>query len=150
MKKKIDIEQLKREKEIFEVPEGYFDSLTSNIQARIKEEAVPEKSRIMVPRLAWVTPIIIVAIATIFWLYPVGKEANANELLAEVPTEELLAYLDNYEISEEEIVTYMGELDLADMQFDEADTDLLDDLNMNELEGIMDDFNLDVEDLENI
>ena len=150
MKNKIDIEHLKKEKEIFEVPDGYFDKLTSNIQARIQEESTPESSTVRIPRLAWVTPVIVVAIAAVFWFYPGSDPASANEMLAEIPTEELLAYLDNYEISEDEIVTYMGELDLADLQFDHEDTDLLNDINMDELEGIMDDFNLDIEDLENI
>lgn len=92
-------------KQIFTVPDGYFEDLPMRIQARIQTH---ERKSSWIPEfnlaLKFALPIVLFGvISVIVWVnLPKTKDALAN--LDTIPTEQLLAYLEADEISTEEII----------------------------------------------
>ncbi|HCW08457.1 MAG TPA: hypothetical protein DGG95_13955 [Cytophagales bacterium] len=109
MKKLDDIER----KNIFEVPENYFDDLALKIQSRT-EVLTPSKGfwqNQFVFRYA--LPAVIIAATLIFIFKQKVSSSNVDELLASVPTEHLIAYLHESDMSEHELLEVI-QLDLND------------------------------------
>lgn len=112
MKKLDDIPK----KNIYEVPDGYFDQLALKIQART-EVITPSRS-VSQWRLAlrYALPAVIVAAALLFIFRPKAME-DTEQLLASIPTEHLVSYLDESDISEQDL--------LEIIKFDDTDADSL-------------------------
>ena len=111
MKKKIDIESLER-KSPYRVPDGYFEGLPLKIQSRTKE---PKKASegILITRMQIVWSMTAaLAIFFIGWLwYP--KSANdptADQLLANIDSEDLIEYLYEEDISTDEILASVDQV----------------------------------------
>ncbi len=145
MGKKFDIESLKKDKEIFEVPEGYFDKLPSRIQARIKEEETTPQV-VWVPRLAWAAPVLVIMLGFLYFYNATTSADSVDELLAQVSTDEMIAYLDLDEISEEELVVYFNDMEnIDDLDFGTGEADLLDELGTDDLDHLIDTYDLNEE-----
>jgi hypothetical protein len=98
MKKLEDIPK----KEIFNVPEGYFDKLPTQIQSRV---AGGEKRQFaFIGSLKYALPIIALLIVGIFWFYPIQPQQDSTAILATVNTEDLVAYLDESDLSTDEVL----------------------------------------------
>jgi hypothetical protein len=81
-------------KNVYKVPEGYFDTLPGVIQSRISNEK-PERSIILTYSLRLALPVLLIGIAVyLFWFNGNKQPANAEEMLASVDTEYLVSYLD--------------------------------------------------------
>ena len=102
-------------KNVFEVPEGYFDRLPGIIQARVAQEkresfwvfSFRYSVKYALPALA------IVIIAFFFWSKPAGQ--STDDLLASVDSASLVAYLEDSDISSDDL------LESIPLQTDEAD-----------------------------
>jgi hypothetical protein len=139
MKKLEDISK----KQVFEVPEGYFEKLTSTIQARVAEK----ESRRAIPFLPEVVryalPALVLVGVGIFWFQNNASQKDAESILASVSTEDLVAYLNDSEISTDELMNaaefdeddlddiesevyklHFEDLDLEDMQLNETDPEI--------------------------
>jgi hypothetical protein len=101
MKKLEDIPK----KEVFKVPDGYFEKLPAIIQSRVTEHRA-EKSWWLTHRfsLRLAMPILIVLAGVIFWLNRAQTELNAENILASVQTEDLIAYLSEADLTTEELI----------------------------------------------
>lgn len=137
MKKKIDIESLER-KSPHQVPDGYFDELPLKIQSRIITEK--ESTRgvyISKMQLVW-SMTAAVAIFFLGWLwYPQSNEQlNAEQLLADINSEDLIEYLYEEDISTDEILATIDQSYLIE--------------EMTDLENDMINEGISEEDLENI
>jgi hypothetical protein len=101
---------------IFEVPDGYFDRLPMKIQARI-ESAKPAQA-VAYWRLALrvAVPALVIVFAAAYFLNPKTK-SDTEEILASITSENLVAYLDESEVTETEI--------LEALALDEIDADSL-------------------------
>lgn len=92
-------------KNIFEVPEGYFDALPMAIQKRIESK---EKKTFSLPSFSFslknAFPLLFVTIATVFIYKSYYNSTSTKNLLEGVNTETLVAYLSESEITEEEII----------------------------------------------
>jgi hypothetical protein len=134
MKKLEDIPK----KNIYEVPDGYFDQLALKIQARIEVSSPSRSVGAWTLALRYALPAVIVAIALVFIFRP-GSMQDPEQLLASIPTEHLVAYLDDSEISEQDL--------LEIIKFDDADADslsmqvqdeyLLDDFEESEYKNVL-------------
>ncbi len=88
-------------KQIFTVPDGYFEDLPMRIQARIQ---TPERKSSWIPEfnlaLKFALPVVLVGVISVLvWVnLPRTEDALAN--LDGVPTEQLQAYLETEEIIE--------------------------------------------------
>jgi hypothetical protein len=109
MKKLEDIPR----KDIFEVPEGYFDKLPGIIQSRLESRNKQSRPvfgfalRLSIPLM------LVMAIAAVVWLNQPDTDANAEKILASVQTEDLIAYLGEGDLSTDELLDYI-ELDAED------------------------------------
>ena len=93
-------------KNIFDVPDGYFDQLPLKIQARIEAESPKSESKPYFRyALQYALPVVMVAVAAIFIFQP--KSHSVEDRLASVSTEQLVAYLDEvhtYALTTEELI----------------------------------------------
>lgn len=134
MKKLDDIPK----KNIFEVPDGYFDQLALKIQA--KTEAISPSKAIPVWSFTWkyALPIVVLVVGGIIVLRPKAVQ-DTEQLLASIPTEHLVTYLHESEIGEAEL--------LEAINFDDKDVDSLnmhvhtqyaiDELDMDEIKSVL-------------
>jgi hypothetical protein len=108
--KKINLEDLRKDKDLFEVPENYFDRLPSKIQDRIQYKIQQEKSQ-----AAWYqvfTTKASVRIATslcaVVFAFFVGTKFYSSPNTVKVSTEMNLS-----EVSEQDIHDYLLQTDIA-------------------------------------
>jgi hypothetical protein len=91
-------------KGIFEVPDGYFDRLPGMIQARVAEKSTQTRPHLRYA-LAYALPVALLLVMAITYLTP-QKNLSAEEMLASVSSEELVAFLENSEVSLDELLDY--------------------------------------------
>ena len=136
MKKLEDIPK----KQIFEVPEGYFEKLPGIIQSRVAKPQ-PEERWWFTYRysLRFALPAVILLAAGIFWFNNSQTDVNAENILASIQTEDLITYLNEGDLTTEELLEHV-ELDAEDVstieesvyEFQFSDSDL--DEIFNEIE----------------
>jgi len=137
MKKLEDIPK----KEIFEVPEGYFENLPGIIQARV---ATQHKARDIRPvfsyALRYALPVVVLFVLGIFWFNRQSQMTSAESILASIQTEDLVAYLNDADVTTEELLED-ATLDVEDAnQIEEAVYGL--ELNEDDFEDILDEIDL--------
>lgn len=110
MKKLEDIPK----KQIFEVPEGYFEKLPNIIQSRVTQQS-EVKSLWSSYRytLRYALPVVVLLVAGIFWFNRSEAPGNAESILASIQTQDLVAYLSESEFTTEELLDDV-ELDTED------------------------------------
>jgi hypothetical protein len=109
MKKLEDIPR----KNIFEVPDGYFDKLPGIIQSRVasrNKQSWPVFTFSL--RLA-VSLMLVMAIAAVFWLNQPNADSDPESILSSVQTEDLVAYLGEADLTTDELLDYV-KLDAED------------------------------------
>jgi hypothetical protein len=98
----------------FKVPDGYFDRLPGIIQARV---AKPEPRFWFAPGLKFAMPALALVVALTIWF--TNRDGNSiEEQLNEIQTEQLMAYLEESELSDDllnEEVT-LSEEDLYELE----------------------------------
>jgi hypothetical protein len=118
-------------KDVFEVPEGYFDSLPARISARIearKGSQAPEGFG-WIPALRFAVPVLMVA-AAVYALYLAGPATqNPEKILASVSTEALYEFLDESDLSTEELV---NTLDVENFDLDGLEENAYPDIELDE------------------
>ncbi len=125
-------------KESFKVPEGYFEDLPLKIQQRISKE---EKSHgIRVPGWSLALAASILLLVTFVFILP-SNDASAEELLAQISQEEIVAYLDQIELDEFDIASAIGD-EVNELDFN--DTNVLDgvDLEDQSLDDVLIEYDL--------
>lgn len=135
-------EKLKHKKNIYQVPEDYFEKLPQIIQARAVEPAIVTR-RNFAYVLRFAIPVILIIIVALVTLTngTDDKGMNVEELLSEVSTEDLVEFLSNSDITTDEI---LAEVDLFDLEFEFGGEgiDLLEnnDLTTDELDDLLNNF----------
>jgi hypothetical protein len=125
MKKLEDIPK----KNIFEVPDGYFEKLPTIIQSRVALQK--SSSPAFKFGLRFALPAFLIALAVVFWVNRQDTTISAENILASVQTEDLIAYLKEADMTTDELLDDV-ELDTQDVseieksvyQFDLGDSDL--------------------------
>jgi len=101
MKKLEDIPK----KEIFNVPEGYFENLPGIIQARVTKQ---DKERQIRPAFSYAVryalAVVVLCALGIFWFTSQPQVTTAESLLASIQTEDLVAYLNDGDLTTEELL----------------------------------------------
>ncbi len=140
------LEDIKK-KNIYTVPDAYFDQLPTRIQARVhKTESAPFFSfnwsltyKVALPALA--------VLILVFYLGsdPKVNSGSAESLLTHVSTEDLVAYLETTDITSDEI--------LESIDFNTTDLDMTldqpliedDEISEESLQRLLDEFSTDEE-----
>ncbi len=135
-KHRIKIDELKKDN-VFKVPEGYFEDLPSVIQSRVAQPARNERSWVAQPMVRWAT---VAASVLVFVVYVTLFRSNvdtasAEILIAQIETEDLIAYLEYSDMTTEELITDYG---LENIYIDdlEAESLFLEDIEIDELESL--------------
>lgn len=135
MKKLEDIPK----KQAFEAPEGYFDALPGIIQSRVaKPESVSQRFS-WKPVLLYAMPVLLVAIGLIWYLNAGNGDSTTEQLLAAIETVDIEAYLDESEMTTEELLDHINydQIQVDSLVFENPALDFSDaDLDelLNELE----------------
>lgn len=112
MKKLEDIPK----KEVFDVPEGYFENLPTVIQSRIAGQKKEKAFRpVFSYALRYALPVIVLGAIGFFWLSPKSTPTDAESILASIETEDLVAYINDTDLTTEEL--------LESVQLDANDVD---------------------------
>ena len=127
-------------KEAFKVPDRYFEDLPMKIQQRISTKQ--EKQRSSIPAWSLAMAASVILIITFIFLIPDNK--SAEDLLAAIPQDELMAYLDQIELDEYDIASVMGE---DANELDLENTNILDgiDLGDEEMDDVFLEYDLEDE-----
>jgi hypothetical protein len=138
------LEDIKK-KNIYSVPDKYFDQLPTRIQSRVNV-----KKPVFGLSLNWglVYKVAAPALAVILIVFYFGSKNNftdpsTDDLLAQVSTSDLIAYLETTDITTDEIIE---ELDLSniDLDFYEEGPIMQDmDMNDNEIDALLDEYGID-------
>ena len=114
MKKLEDIPK----KDVFRVPEGYFENLPSIVQSRV---AGQKKEKAFSPGFSlavrYALPVVVLGVIGYFWLGPKAEQKSPESILATIETEDLVAYLNETDLTTEEL--------LESVQLDASDVDEL-------------------------
>lgn len=128
-------------KEIFSVPEGYFEKLPAMIQSRVAAHNRPSwrTSPVFRYSVRYALPLILIALG-IVWYTSRPVETNAEAILASVETNDLLMYLQESDLSTEELLDHLS-LDADDAE-DIQDAVYEENFGDHELDEIIDDIDL--------
>ena len=131
MKKLEDIPK----KQVFEVPDGYFEKLPGIIQSRVTKTSVQEHwSPFYRYGLRFALPAVLLLAFGIFWYQHSQENNSAEGILASIQTEDLVAYLGESDLTTEEL------LDEVHLNDDDA----------NQIEESVYEFQLEDSDIEEI
>jgi hypothetical protein len=129
-------------KEIFNVPEGYFDKLPGVIQSRIAAEKKPEAVGSFPMALRFTIPMVVIGLA-VFWFSRASQTDSVETMLTNIQTADLVAYLEDTDLSTEELLESVRldqgdaeeiENQVYDFNLDDAELDtMIEDLDLNEL-----------------
>lgn len=137
MKKLNDIDK----KQVFEVPEGYFDQLPLRIQKRLE---TPQRTVawFQLPVMRYAVPVVVLMVAGLFWIYSGNK--SIEEQLSAIDDSELVAYLQESDLNSEELeeAFQLDEQDVLELQ-----TTMFNTLESSEevLEELIDDYTIEAE-----
>ncbi|MDA0195397.1 MAG: hypothetical protein O2887_12690 [Bacteroidetes bacterium] len=136
-KQKIKIDDLKKEN-IFKVPDRYFEELPSLIQARVLAQAGSKQGWFVLPSVRWAviaTPVLAVIMYFVIFRGPVEQTpVNIDAILAQVETNDLIAYLEDSDMTDAELISGLA---LESFEIDEITDELyLEDIDISDLESI--------------
>ncbi|MBL7856548.1 MAG: hypothetical protein JNM57_02575 [Cyclobacteriaceae bacterium] len=106
-------------KEIFTVPEGYFDKLPGIIQSRITDNSKRKMERpAFFYALRYAVAVVLLFIVAVVWFSRNQDPADAESLLSSIQTEDLIAYLNDEDVSTDEMLEAVGfsEADLEEIE----------------------------------
>ena len=115
-------------KTVFDVPDGYFESLPAQIQLRIAQRSGHVSAPVRRYALRLALPILVLAAAVFYY---VNHQASPESILASVETPELILFLQESEMTTEDLIENFdfstGELEaLEDEVYDlEVDNEAL-------------------------
>lgn len=139
------LEDIKK-KNIYSVPDKYFDRLPEIIQSRVNEKK-PVLGLSLNWSLAFKVAAPALALVLILFYFGISTTDNStlssDELLAQVSADDLIAYLGTTDITIDEI---LEELDLSNIELDfyEEGPIMQDmDLNDKEIEALFDEYGID-------
>lgn len=139
------LEDIKK-KNIYSVPDKYFDRLPAIIQSRVIEKK-PALGLSLNWSLAFKVAAPALALVLILFYFGISTTDNStlssDELLAQVSADDLIAYLGTTDITIDEI---LEELDLSNIELDfyEEGPIMQDmDLNDKEIEALFDEYGID-------
>ncbi len=127
-------------KKVFNVPEGYFDTLPGIIQAKAIESTKPAFIQQPGMALKWALPLVLLVLIAGYYGFKLNQTMPNNDtkiakMLDEVSTSELVAYIEETDLTTDEILEVVSFEDdnLEDFTYD------VNDLSDQELDLIMDD-----------
>lgn len=139
------LEDIKK-KNIYSVPDKYFDQLPTRIQSRVNEKK-PVSGLYLNWSLVYKVGAPALAMVLILFYFGISTTDNStlssDELLAQVSTDDLIAYLETTDITTDEIIE---ELDLSNIELDfYKEGPIMQDMDMNDedIDALLDEYGID-------
>lgn len=128
----------------FKLPEGYFEDLPLKIQNRIEAEK-PKSRVIRLPTWSLAMAASVVAIVSLVFLLG-GNENKADDLLAEISEEDLVAYIEELDLDEYDLASAFPET-TEELEF--KDIEIMDGLDLEDhsIDDILLEYNLALDDI---
>lgn len=127
--------------EVFKVPEGYFENLPGIIQARVAEKN-KEIRPVFIYALRFALPAIVLFALGIFWYARQDQTLTPESILASIQTEDLVAYLNEADLTTEELLENVSLSDqdaleiegaVYELEWNDAKVDdILDEIDLND------------------
>jgi hypothetical protein len=141
MKKLEDIPK----KNIFEVPDGYFDKLPGMVQARVaKRSAMPAWNLSWGWSFRYALPVLMLMAVGIFW-FRSGSMVNTDyeSEMARIQTDQLAVFLDDHDLTTDDLVESMtwSTSDLNELEKSVYDTYHV---SHQEIEKVLDEYNVEL------
>lgn len=112
----------------FAVPEGYFDQLNDAILAKAENDDSPDVELKTRNNLWWSVAAAVLLLLVSIPLVLINQETTTEQtMLADVSNEEILLYLDYYEVDEIDLMESIDE----NMEWLQAEDELLEELDIN-------------------
>lgn len=135
----------------FEVPERYFEQLPSVIQNKTLESKKSKEVSFGFGRqhMKWAlipAAIVIFIVGKIFFFSDSIATSNPDELIAQVSSQDLIAYLEMSDLSTDEIINTLN-FEEIDLEFENTESDMLDELNFSdeEMDDLLNEFSLETD-----
>jgi len=130
--KPIKLDDIEKNSQPYAVPEGYFEDLPMKIHGRISRQKKVSWIKMPAMRLAFAAAAVLAIVMSIVF---VNQSVTPEDLLADIPEEELLAYIDMLQIEEGDILAaFEGSVESIDFFDAEEFDDLeLEDESLNDL-----------------
>jgi hypothetical protein len=106
---------------IFTTPEDYFDKLPGMIQARVQK--APEAKPYLSYAFKYALPAIAFLLLFVFWFNQPALPTDSESLLSNIQTEDLMAYINESDISTEDL---LDNVDLYTDDLDEIENEVYD------------------------
>jgi hypothetical protein len=131
-------------KNIFETPDGYFEKLPGIIQSRIADKEASHNP-VLSFSLRYGLPAFALIIMVSIWLLSSREDAvNAEQLLASVDTSELVAYLEETDLTTDELLEAVS-LNQEDVNAIESNVYRID-ADQTELDELLNEYSLELND----
>lgn len=88
----------------FTVPDSYFEQLPGKVEARISGHRKKDTVFAFKYKLHYAIPAVLILVVGIVWLTKPRQTSDVQSLLATVDTEQLVAYLNNSELTTEDVI----------------------------------------------
>lgn len=136
-----------KKKNIYTVPDKYFDQLPTRIQSRVNEKPVSRWNWNQSLAYKLAAPAFLVVL--LLFYFGMGNENDSQDfetILAQVSNEDIIAYLGNTDITTEEIIEAIDFSD-AELDFYEDGPIMqdLEDMGEEDLNTLFDEYGLDEE-----
>jgi hypothetical protein len=94
--KKIILDELEK-KQVFAVPEQYFEQLPHQIQQKVttKKQSLLVINRAGIVRYSLATLLLVITIGYLFYSNPTTDQATTSQILSNIPDDEIATYLGN-------------------------------------------------------
>lgn len=137
-------EKLQHKKNIYQVPDDYFEKLPQIIQSKAVQPS-RTKERGFVYALRYAVPVVLIVMVALITL--INRPDNTSGIegvqgaLSEVSTEDLIQFLSESDITVDEILAEV-DMSVVEFEFEEEETDLFDSesITSEELDELLDEF----------
>lgn len=103
-------------KQVFNIPDGYFDALPEKIQSRISAQKSEVKLNFFLQyRLQYILPVVVVLMVAVAWFSSTPKANDVSTMLASVETQDMISFLTDSDLTTDDL--------LDDGSFDTDDAD---------------------------
>ena len=132
--KKFRLEDIDRKRVLTEPPEGYFDKLPGIIQSKTAHKTGRSRVNLFLLRGLKMVPVAALLVLIAVYTGVISFQDNNHDfeqILAEVTTEEIILYLEDMDVSSDEILEEI-DLNALSMELDNPDDVLMESLDIED------------------
>ena len=133
-----------KKKPSFQVPDGYFEDLPLRIQKRIEAEK-PRSKSIHLPSWSYATAAAIILITSFFVFFNTNQNP-VDDFLADISEEDLVAYIENLDLDEYDLAVTFPDA-TSDLEFE--DVEMMDGLELEDqsIDDILLEYDIELEEI---